>query len=84
MLKHIFKKVRFEVSVDDKGVKTYDIFQKNNENIWKNVLTTTRLHRAIHRKHNAWLSVMNQSGKTGYLLEKRKKSSARKKLRLKK
>ena len=71
LLRKISKRVRFE-HVGDK----YDVHQKHNDE-WTLVLSSNRIHKALHRKHNAMLLSLNQMGLTGELMRRRRKRNVK-------
>jgi len=83
MLRKIALDVKFEVYEED-GKTKYKVSQKNFKGEWICLLNTTRLARALHRKHNAYLHVIGNIGKRPWLLERRKKRkiSAKRKFEL--
>ena len=74
ILQKIRKTVRFEITKDENGQEVqWDVLQKNREGEWINVMSSVRKAKAYNRKHNAWLQAIRSLGKTGFLLERRRK-----------
>jgi len=72
LMKKIAHTVRFETT-EQNGNKKYSVYQKNFRGEWIMVMSTTRLAKALHRKHNAYLRVIYNIGKCGFILERRRK-----------
>ena len=73
LFKTILQKVKYEVVESENGQILYEVSKKNFEGKWVKVISTNRLYKAIHFKHNAWLGAINSLGKTSFLFERRRK-----------
>jgi len=69
----VLNKVNFNIVKDSKGRTRYEIWKQNFDGEFVKTLTTSKLEKALHTKHNAWLEAIHSLGKTGMLLERRKK-----------
>ena len=77
LLRKLTANVRFEEKEID-GKTMYQVYQKNFKGEWERLISTNRIHRALHRRHNALLCHLHCIGKTGALLDRRKKRKAKK------
>jgi hypothetical protein len=59
--------------MDENGKFKYSVFKKDFHGEWVKIMSTIRKAKAFHRKHIAWLGAIHNMGKTGFILERRKK-----------
>jgi hypothetical protein len=73
ILDKITSQVRFRTKVLRDGKIEYFVERKNLEDSgWNVIAKTTKLERALVRKHNAWLAQLSKLNYTGKLLNRRK------------
>jgi hypothetical protein len=73
ILNKITSQVRFRTKVLRDGKIEYLVERKDLEDSgWNVIAKTTKLERALARKHNSWLDQLSKLSYTGKLLNRRK------------
>jgi hypothetical protein len=72
IIKQLSKRVKFQKIIHD-GKEQYRVFKKTNDGEWEQTLSTTKLSKAIHYKHNLWMIGIRDLGYRPFLIERRKK-----------